>query len=891
MIKKIAIFILFFFCHIGLSYATEAQDVIQKIAITNPNANFGDTLNQVIETAKYFDEKYPEDKINEDMTEDIKTFFPNMSPQQVINFQYNIRDLLSIYRHTKKAYEKYKEELLTPKEPPLIVDDDEYFEYNTQPDYVSNDDIVVISDIKTVVPYSGNMRDIESYNAKIIRDANSANRKGDFDELKYIAARVKFKEILFYDILYPSPLTGKKGIGPWFRKNKISSRLITSQTGIKDSPKVQGIIDIKIPTDTLIIANDGLYHKPQISFTNSQNLKNWNLSLPIPIRLSDEQHNDWSVYVRELPIPVTFEAEDSEKPLDLNADITLDVCDADLHCQTENITSHLTLQPEYSRHSSVDTFITQRHLSLPTEHNRYLQIESIKIRNLPNVGDFVEVRLIAKKDISSFTIFIDSPDNIAFEAPRTYIDNRRIISRFLPLTANTDLQNEIVEITATLNNKYSIRNSSLLQMDNTIKDDNQPLLTLKFILLALISGIFLNLTPFVFPFFSLKILSLTKFGARNQQNLKDNAKYTLNGIFITTFLLAGIIIFSISSGHAWGWGVQFQSMTILITAIFILLLLLFSINNGIVFNFSDRFQKLINTTSFKRLKYFLSGVLIVLMSSISTSPYFGSAIGYALTGTASDIFLTLSAVALGLSLPYMLLYLLPILIFFIPTPDDWMKSLKKYTNLMLVIAIIWLLVTIKVQTATWPIVRLTIYLLFISFLLTTHSISQKTVYDDLTPSDRIMARRLFATICLGLVFVLYIVSIFDISRAYNHRVNLLPSSDINIDEINQLLQKGQSTLINVNAAWCFKCKYNNTLFHSQSFEEYLKQYNTTLVSVNSAHNYQKTLNFMKKYHRSNLPFNILFTPLAPDGVILPDISDEYKVKNLISNFAFNQPES
>jgi hypothetical protein len=48
---------------------------------------------------------------------------------------------------------------------------------------------------------------------------------------------------------------------------------------------------------------------------------------------------------------------------------------------------------------------------------------------------------------------------------------------------------------------------------------------------------------------------------------------------------------------------------------------------------------------------------------------------------------------------------------------------------------------------------------------------------------------------------------------------------------------------------------------------------------------------MKKYHRSNLPFNILFTPLAPDGVILPDISDEYKVKNLISNFAFNQPES
>lgn len=891
MIKKIAIIFLCVFCCINGVNATDAQDFMRANTVSDPDADFGHTIDQVIKTAKFFDEKYPENKINEDMTEDIKTLFPNLSPQQVINFQSRIRDYLVIYRTAKKAIDKYKEELLTPKEPPLIVDDSEYFEHDNQPDYVPNDDVVVISDIKTIVPYSGNKKDIDSYNAKIIRDAYSANSKGDFDELKYIAARVKFSEILFYDILYPSPLTGKKGIGPWFKKDKISSRIITSQTGVKDSPKIQGVIDIQFPHDILIIGNDGRYHKPQISFAGSQNLKNWNLSLPTPLRLNDEHHNDWTVYARELPIPVTFEVEDPEKPLNLNASIVLDVCNADLLCQTKNFSSQLTLQPEYSRSSSVDTFITQRHLSLPTETDPYLQIENIKIRNLPNVGNFVEISLIAHKDISSFAIFIDSPDNIAFQAPRTYIDNNRIIARFLPLNAESDLQNKIIEITAKLNNKYSIRNASLLQIDEATENANPPLLTLKFILLALLSGILLNFTPFVFPFLALKILSLTKFGARTKQNLKDNAKFTLNGIFVTTFLLAGIIIFMSRSGYLFGWGMQFQNGTLLITAIFILLLLLFTINNGIVFIFSERLQKLVTSTLFKKIKYFLSGVFIVAMASISTSPYLGSTIGYALTGTASDIFLTLTAIALGLSLPYLFLYLIPALIFFIPAPDTWMKSLKKLTNYVLLIAIVWLLVIIKTQTSAWTLIRLVIYLVLASFLLATHTINQKNVYDDLTPDESILMRRVFTIIFIGLTFVVYIISALDISHAFNRQISQTPTSEINLNEINSRLQKGESTLVNINAPWCFKCKYNNTILTSESFAEYMKKYNTELLNINLAHNHQKTLEFMKKYHRSNLPLNILFAPLAPDGLVLPDTLDEYNIKNLLSNFAFNQPES
>ena len=373
------------------------------------NFDMAKLIQKTIETAKFFDEKYPPEKINEEMLDDIKAAFPEISTQQAYDMQQNIRDGLGVYRYFKKIYEKYKEKLLTPEEPPIVVDDDQYAVSSTKPDYIdSGDNVVVVTDIKTIVPYSQNPRDRKAIEAKTIRDAQKAsNKKGDFDDLIYIMSRMELKKLPFYDILYPSPLTGLKGIGAWIKNDEVKARIITEQTGVKDAKSVSGLVHIRIPNNKFVIANNGKYHKPQISFSHSENLKNSSFTLPVPMRLLLSNGEDFTIYFTEIAIPVTFEVEDTKNPLIVKADIALDVCNEDLQCSTISLTPELTLNSEYTRSSSVATFIYQQHLQTPKNKSDVFNIDKFQIRHLPQTGSFLQADITSKEKISAFSVFID----------------------------------------------------------------------------------------------------------------------------------------------------------------------------------------------------------------------------------------------------------------------------------------------------------------------------------------------------------------------------------------------------------------------------------------------------------------------------------------------------
>ena len=58
--KKLTFLTFLYFLLIGICHAMDAQDVVQKYSVTNADDNFGYTKNQIVETAKFFDEKYPD---------------------------------------------------------------------------------------------------------------------------------------------------------------------------------------------------------------------------------------------------------------------------------------------------------------------------------------------------------------------------------------------------------------------------------------------------------------------------------------------------------------------------------------------------------------------------------------------------------------------------------------------------------------------------------------------------------------------------------------------------------------------------------------------------------------------------------------------------------------
>jgi len=889
MMKKLTFFIFFYFLFIGICHATDAQDIIRAYSVENADDNFGYTINQMLQTAKFFDEKYPDNKINEDMVEDIQTFFPEMTQQQALDFQHNIREWLSFYRYVKGIYDEYKQKLLTPEEPPLIVDDDQYYDPSRETDYIQQDNnVVIFTDIKTIVPYSGNLKDIESANAKMIRDDSSADRKGDFDDLKYIVARTDLFQLPFYDVLYHSPLTGRKGIGSWQKKDDIRARVITIQTGIRDVNNILGVINVLLPKNKFIIANDGRYRKPFVSFERSDNLHNWNLSYPIPLRLNDEHYTDWTVYANELAIPVTFEVQDYKQPLVLRADITLYICDSNFYCQSEKFTPELTLKPEYPRKSAVSTFVEQQHYHIPLETHKKLTVNSVKIRNLPEVGDFIEAKLTAKTKISSLSVFIDSSDGIVFQAPRTTIDGKNITVRFLPEDLNIPLSEKAFEISANLNNHFFIRQAVLPKVDNHT-DVYNPQSLIYILIMAFINSLLLYLSPFIFLILGIKIMSFNEYGARRPQNIRFNCRYTIIGILLSTITLcAGLATLKYYKIPI-VWGTQLNNICFVVTMIYVLIPLIWYFNKSQSTNFL-KFKKRISDTTYSKIKYLITGIMIVLMVSITNIPLLSNHLSYAFAGNTFELTSILLCTALGLATPFLIMNFFPQLIIFVPTPGTWLNLLKRIVNYAFCIAFISLISVVAVQTSISYAARLTLYVALAFFFLWIDSINRGLPYSEVDPDVRHKARLLISCFLTSLAIIIFVVSLLDglkTNQHYHQKADTL-LSDFNSHEISDFVKKGHTVLLNVGAGWCLTCRYNNLKLSSKTLTELFDKYNVRLINTGLNKDIQ---DLMKKYHRTGLPFNIIYSPLAPDGFVLPQIINEDEIKNLISNFTLNPPES
>ncbi len=856
------------------------------------------SLTQIIEAAKYFDATYPENKINDDMSKDIIKYFPDIEEQDVYTVQGYIRNGLEFYRFVKKAYDEYVEKLLTPEEPPLIVDDDQYAVISPTNGYIAPqnpNDVIVISDIKTVVPYSRDSRDIDAFAAKVQHDGIKSNTQGNFDEMMYILSRLEWKKLPFYGIIYPNPLTGNKGIGKWESKNKISARIITQKTGVKDISSTRGVIQIVFPNDKMIIGTNGRYHKPQVDFAKSKNLKNWSISFPMPQRLNDVKNNDWSVYLGELAIPVKFDIENSEQPLELEAEVKIDVCDSQQQCYTETLQPKLVVDSEYSRESSVATYINQNHANIPSDNSDKLSIERVSIKSLPNQDDYLEVILQSTEKVSDFGIFIDSPDNIAFEAPRIQIDGKKIIARFLLIDNQTQIRERPFELKTVLNKKNLI-NFTIMpeEFDNSIVTE-RPSLSFKFIFLAFVGGFLLNLMPCVFPVLSIKLLSLTKFGARQTINIRRNFYYTILGILLSMLGLASFLAMLKYLGHSIGWGMQFQNPYFVIIMIFAVLVFLLAIYDVVNISVPNKVQRIINSQSPDSFNYFLTGTLVVLMSTPCTAPYLATAIGFALAGSISEIFIILIAVAMGLAVPYLLIYLCPWLINLVPAPGAWMQKLNNIMSFMLFITIVWLFSIIYAQTDFWFVLRLGGYVIAAALLLWINSVFAEIDYDDFTPQREAKVRFVFKSIFVALTSLMLVIALIDGGYAYNrHHRKVVESTvdSVNMEKINNYVKQGKTVVVAIGADWCLTCKYNNlTVLNLPSTVEVLKNKNIVFINVDWTNYNQEVLLFMEKYGRSGLPFYILFSPLVPDGVVLPEILDNRDFINMILNFTLRLKDS
>lgn len=899
--KKI-LFLMLFICNFPyLPPAVAAESTAEPINLFTTNAiaekNSGEItvpemVGSFLTLGKYFNEKYPNQEIEKDFSEEVAAIFPRLTLQEVYDREQNIRDAVKAYRYFSAMYDDIKGKMIVPDAPPLMVEDSEYEQVDHGREYIESSDLVVVEDFKKVLSYGNNKRDFEAFSAKFERDRAKAVGKSDVEKLSGLLTKLEWKKLPYYGVIYEDPFTGSEGMGEWVVEDKIKVRLISEYSTINNQKHFLGAIHFALPKDEFVVAQK--YHefvKPQFDFSASENLQNISGSYPLPNRLLGGDHQDTIVYKNNFAIPLEIEVDDVNQPLLLQAKINFTVCSFTQQCRTVELNPILKLASKDGFYSSVNNFITQSLYNIPTPQGHNLSLSKAVVDE-QGEDNAQTLRLEFKTENmpTNFDTFVESEDDITFLRPRIAIGDNKVIVRLEPADKNINLIGKNFTITARLSPSDHLRQTITAQKASVF-DYMPDSLSLGILMLGVLGGLILNFMPCVFPVLSIKLLSLTKFGANNSAKVRKNFLLTILGIFLAFLLIACLLAILKSIGYAIGWGMQFQNATFLVLMIFIIAGFLTSVWGWINIHTPDWISKYLGKNTDKEsLLHFLTGVFVVVMATPCTAPYLGTAIGFALTGSVSSIFAIMFAVALGLSLPYLIVAMLPDSAAWLPKPGRWMNHLNLIMALMLILTIIWLFSVLYVQTNFWTCFRLGVYLLLFVLLVGFRGLLlDMAEVADYEPHIKTIIKkivRLGAWVILAIVFA---IAIFDVRYNFNKiqaaRIES-KSQKINYPEITKKIQEGKIVIVSVGADWCLTCKYNDvTVFSTKVVEDMLKKSNAELIEVDWTSYDEEVLQFMEKYGRKGLPFNVVFSPMIPDGMVLPEVLSEREFNRIINNIA------
>ncbi len=331
--------------------------------------------------------------------------------------------------------------------------------------------------------------------------------------------------------------------------------------------------------------------------------------------------------------------------------------------------------------------------------------------------------------------------------------------------------------------------------------------------LALLGGFILNFMPCVLP-----VLSLKLFGLVNEPNhRRPVAVATAAGMVATFLALAGVLVGLKAAGVAVGWGIQFQQPVFL--AVMITLLGLFTANLWGLFEF--RLPGFIGDVASQQPTkptslwgHAASGVLVTLLATPCSAPFLGTAVGFALARGPGEILLVFACLGLGMAAPYGLLAVSPGLIGWLPRPGRWMLTFKKVMAVSMAATALWL-----------------------GWILAT----QLGVFSWIAPEeDRIGWQR--------------------------------------FDPI--LLEKAHTQVIfvDVTADWCLTCKVNKAaVLHNPSLIAVLSAPAVLALKADWTSPDAGIAAYLASFGRYGIPFNVIYGPRAPQGIVLPEILTEASV--------------
>ena len=352
----------------------------------------------------------------------------------------------------------------------------------------------------------------------------------------------------------------------------------------------------------------------------------------------------------------------------------------------------------------------------------------------------------------------------------------------------------------------------MLNNDFQVTDGNADKASLFVLLAALFSGflggLILNLMPCVLPVISLKIFSFIAQAGESPRRIFRHGLAFAAGIFIW-FLGLGLLIIALKAGGSQvTWG-AFQFQNPLFVVGLSVLVFLFALN---LFGLFEITLPGSATTSLdhtaRREGYggsFFQGLFATLLATPCTAPFLGSALGFAFGQSSFVILAMFASVALGMSLPYLLLSAQPGWRKWIPKPGVWMERLKQFMGFPLLATNLWLLWVLQNQRGNEAALSLLALFLILGFcawlfgILSVGGSRARVVY-------------------LSLIGLLALAAIAFTAQ----RIRVAQPATLKIsgavdgiawvpytpEALTALRAEGKPVFLDFTASWCLTCQFN-----------------------------------------------------------------------------------
>ncbi|GEO42968.1 suppressor for copper-sensitivity B [Skermanella aerolata] len=377
------------------------------------------------------------------------------------------------------------------------------------------------------------------------------------------------------------------------------------------------------------------------------------------------------------------------------------------------------------------------------------------------------------------------------------------------------------------------------------------------LLVALLGGLVLNLMPCVLPVLSLKLLSVIDRRDAERRRVRLGFLATAAGVLTSMLLLAGALVVLKLAGSTVGWGVQFQQPLFLVAMAAVLVAFSASLAGGFDIPLPSRLATVLGRTGGTgHAGDFAAGVFATLLATPCSAPFVGTAVGFALARGPVEILTIFAALGVGLASPYLLVAAFPRMVSLMPRPGRWMVTLRGMLAVALLGTAAWLLTVLAVQ-ASWP-----------AAFVVAAALS-------VLGTALVLQGRLGVPAMLGLMAVSLsaaMVSPAMLGKPSETTGTATAWAPFDQAEIGLLIAQGKTVFVDVTADWCITCQANKSLVIDRSeVADALTAPGVVPMRADWTRPDPRISDYLARYNRYGIPFNAVYGPGAPSGIVLPEL--------------------